>query len=84
MEKRISVFIGRTIFLLVKNCRISILIGYTVFLTSEENHNVVSSFCSQNGRRVGEGAKGLFGLCQKEEKFFRIKTCEAERRTALV
>ena len=57
VEKRISVFIGRTIFFTSKNlsCQhFDWLYGFSHY--SEE---IVSSFCSQHGRRVGEGAKGI-------------------------
>ena len=52
-------------FSLVKIYRISSLIGYTVFLTSAK---IVLSFCSQHGRRVGEGAKTLFDFYVKKKK----------------
>ena len=58
VEKRISVFIGRTIFLLVKNYCISVLIGYTVFLTSEENRIVILLTTWPHWRRQGGGARG--------------------------
>ena len=48
--------------------RISILIGYRVFLTSKKK--IVLSFCSQYGRRAGEGAKWvIYFLCRKEVFF---------------
>ena len=80
VEKRISVFIGRTIFSLVKNDLSSILLGYTVFSLVKK---IVLSFCSQRGRRVGKVAKGLSGFYVKKKKSFSNKKHETKRRTAL-
>ena len=73
MEKQISVFIGRTIFSLVKNYRISILIISRFFSLVKK---IVLSFGSQHGRHVAEDAKVFWFRCQKEleEFIFRVKT----------
>ena len=79
MEKRISIFIGRTIFSLVKIYRISILIGYTVFLTSEENRIVILLTTWP----PCWGAKGYLAFVSKRRRVSPIKKHETERRTAL-
>ena len=43
---------------------------------------IVLSFSSQHGRRVGKGAKRLFGFYVKKKSFSNEKH-ETERRTAL-
>ena len=43
--------------------------------------NGVLTFCSQHGRRVQEGAKGLFGHYVKKKNFSNEKH-ETERRAA--
>ena len=68
VEKRISVFIGRTIFFTGEKYRISILIGYRVFLTTEESRIFI---LLTTWRRVGEGAKGIWLLRLKEEEFLQ-------------
>ena len=80
MEKRISVLIGRTIFSLMKNYHISILIAIRFFSLVKK---IVLSFCSQHGRRVGEGAKGYLAFMSTRRRVSPIKKHEMERRTAL-
>ena len=65
MEKRISVFIGRTIFFTSEK------LSYQHFVLSLVK-KIVRSFCSQHGRRVGEGVKerNIWLLCKKEKEFF--------------
>ena len=67
MEKQVSIFIGQTIFSLVKIYHISILIGYKVFLTSEEN--LYCHFAHNMAAVLGKERKGIWLLCLKEEKF---------------
>ena len=43
---------------------------------------IALSFCSQHGRRVWKGAKGLFGFYVKKKKSLSHKKHETERRTA--
>ena len=70
MEKRVSVFIGRTIFFTSENYRISILIGYTVFLTSEENRIVILLTINM-AAALGKERKGIWLLCQKGEELLQ-------------
>ena len=54
--------------------QISVFIGRTTFF--------IIFISILIGRRVGKGAKGLFGFCVKK-KSFSNKKHEAEKRTAL-
>ena len=78
MEKRISVFIGRKIFSLVKNYRISILIGYTVFLTSEENRILI---VLTTWPPCQEGAKLYLDFMSKRRRVSPIKKIRDEKNS---
>ena len=71
MNKRFQLFIGRTIFSLVKNFRISIFISYTGFLTSEENRMVI---LLTTWPLCWEGAKEfIFGRNNRYESVLRLQ-----------
>ena len=74
-----SVFIGRTIFSLVKNYRIRVLIGYSVFLTIVENRIVILLTSWPQWR---DARKGYFAFMSKRRTVFRGKN-ETGKRTAL-
>ena len=74
VKKRISVFIGRTIFFTSEKSsyqHFDWLYGFSHFFSLVKK--IVLLFCSQHGRHVGKGAKEYlpWRLCLTEEEFLQ-------------
>ena len=78
MEKRISVFIGRTIFFACEKLSYKHFDWLYGFLTSEENRIVIllQAWPPCLGRRE----RVIWLLCQKEEEFFQKNMKQKEEK----